>query len=73
MKIKIVKDLSINHAGFTFRKGVAEVPEGEEEKARRVARLLNYEIVEDTPKKARTSKAKAKTVAPKEESTEAKK
>ena len=73
MKIKIAKDLSINHAGFNFQKGVAEVPEGEEEKARRVARLLNYEIIEDTPAKARTSKAKAKTVSPKEESDEAKK
>lgn len=67
MKLKIEKPLSIEHVGFHFRHGVAEVRPEDEAKARRISRQLGYEIIEDiqkpkekAPAKAKAPKAKAK-------------
>lgn len=72
MKIKINKDLSINHAGFAFRNGIAEVAPEDEEKARRISRLLGYEIIEDKAQEAPNEEPKeepkeVEEEAPKEE------
>lgn len=76
MKLKLKKPLNLTHAGFTFRNGIANVAPEEEAKARRISRLLDYEIVEDevkeAPKKA-PAKPKAKPKAAAKEKTEAKK
>lgn len=67
MKIKISKPLNITHVGFNFKGGIAEVKPEDEEKAKRIAKLLDYEIIEDTPKKAPAKKAPAKRTTAKAE------
>ncbi|WP_163530876.1 hypothetical protein [Halobacillus ihumii] len=68
-----LKALSTNYNavyfGWEFRNGVAEIPEGEEEKAKRIAQDFGYEFVEDKPKK-QTKKQSGKKAETKKEGDE---
>jgi len=63
MKIEVKnKKFSGNQNGFNFVKGIAEVKEGDEAKAKRIASVLGYKIVKET--EVKESKAPAKAKAP---------